>query len=59
MQQSLAVISTRLHAGRTIVRAFAPERPATGFEPVRAGLEDVYFAAVGGRLAPAREGVAA
>lgn len=36
------VISSRLFAGRTIVHVMAKNRPA-GFEPVDAGLEDVYF----------------
>ena len=37
-----AVISTRLVAGRTVVHVLADEQPA-GFEPVQAGLADVYF----------------
>jgi ABC-2 type transport system ATP-binding protein len=36
------VISSRLFAGRTIVHVMADNQP-TGFEPVNAGLEDVYF----------------
>lgn len=36
------VISSRLFAGRTIVHVMAENRPA-GFDPVDAGLEDVYF----------------
>jgi len=59
MQASLPVISTRLHAGRTIVRAFGTEPPGPGFAPARAELEDVYFSAVGGHLAPERAGAAA
>ena len=55
MQSSLPVISTRLHAGRTIVRAFGVEAPAAGFVPARAELEDVYFSAVNGHLEPARQ----
>ena len=53
MQAELPVISTRLHAGRTIVRAFSASPPAHGFEPAQPELEDVYFSAVGGRLVPA------
>jgi ABC-type multidrug transport system ATPase subunit len=53
MQASLPVISTRLHAGRTVVRAFAPQAPAPGFEAAHAQLEDVYFSAVHGHLADA------
>jgi ABC-type multidrug transport system ATPase subunit len=37
------VISTHLYAGRTIIHVFADHRPEPGFEPVEAGLEDVYF----------------
>ena len=36
------VISSRLFAGRTIVHVMADDRPI-GFDPVDAGLEDVYF----------------
>jgi ABC-type multidrug transport system ATPase subunit len=59
MQASLPVISTRLHAGRTILRAFGTEPPGAGFEPAAPELEDVYFSAVGGHLAAAPAGVAA
>jgi ABC-type multidrug transport system ATPase subunit len=38
------VISTRLREGRTVVHAVADQAPEAGFEPVEAGLEDVYFA---------------
>jgi ABC-type multidrug transport system ATPase subunit len=57
-QQGVPVISTRLHAGRTVVRAYAPSSPAAGFEAVEPDLEDVYFSAVAGLL-PAREAAAA
>jgi len=43
-RQRHAVIATRLHAGRTVVRVLAEGRPGPGFEPAPAGLEDVYFA---------------
>jgi len=46
------VISTRLVAGRTLVSAVAPAAPGEGFEPIGATLEDVYFAAIAGRLGP-------
>ena len=38
------VIATRLLAGRTLVHVLADVNPGEGFEPARAGLEDVYFA---------------
>jgi ABC-type multidrug transport system ATPase subunit len=59
VQASMPVISTRLQAGNTVVRAYADGAPGEGFEPVEPDLEDVYFSAVAGHLAPAREPVAA
>jgi ABC-type multidrug transport system ATPase subunit len=47
------VISTRLLAGRTLVSVVADAAPGGGFAPAAATLEDVYFAAIAGRLAPA------
>jgi ABC-type multidrug transport system ATPase subunit len=49
---ALPVISTRLVAGRTLVNVVADASPGIGFVPVEATLEDVYFAAIGGRLDP-------
>jgi ABC-type multidrug transport system ATPase subunit len=37
------VISTRLFAGRTVINVLSDQSPGAGFEPVRGGLEDVYF----------------
>jgi len=53
MQAELPVISTRLHAGKTIVRAFSTSPPMSGFEAAQPELEDVYFSAVAGHLVPA------
>jgi ABC-type multidrug transport system ATPase subunit len=51
----LPVISTRLAGGRTVVNVVADAAPP-GCAPVEASLEDVYFAAIAGRLAqPAPE----
>jgi ABC-2 type transport system ATP-binding protein len=44
------VISTRLVAGRTLVNVVGDAVPGEGFTPVAATLEDVYFAAIAGRL---------
>jgi ABC-type multidrug transport system ATPase subunit len=55
MRASLPVISTRLVAGRTLVNVVADASPGVGFVPVEATLEDVYFAAIGGRLDPVAE----
>ena len=49
----LPIVSTRLQAGRTVVRAYGESPPGEGFEAVPADLEDVYFSTVAGHLAPA------
>jgi ABC-2 type transport system ATP-binding protein len=41
-QSDFTIISTRLFAGRTIIHIMSDTQPH-GFEPVEAGLEDVYF----------------
>jgi ABC-2 type transport system ATP-binding protein len=41
-QSDFTIISTRLFAGRTIIHIMSDSQPQ-GFEPVEAGLEDVYF----------------
>jgi ABC-2 type transport system ATP-binding protein len=38
-----AVISTKLLAGRTVVRVHSRENPGSGFEAAEPDLEDVYF----------------
>jgi ABC-type multidrug transport system ATPase subunit len=53
------VISTRLTAGRTLVNVVADDAPDSGFAAVEPTLEDVYFAAIGGRLAAPAESSAA
>jgi len=42
------VISTKLHAGRTVVHVYADGSPGAGFEAVQPDLEDVYFSAMAG-----------
>jgi len=59
VQSSLPVISTRLQSGSTVVRAYGDGSPGAGFEPAEAELEDVYFSAVAGHLAPRVEPAAA
>ena len=44
------VISTRLLAGRTLVNVVSDAAPGDGFAPIDPTLEDVYFAAITGRL---------
>ncbi|MGH8714430.1 MAG: ABC transporter ATP-binding protein [Casimicrobiaceae bacterium] len=51
LKAGVPVVSTRLQAGRTVVRAFGDVAPAPGFEPVEADLEDVYFCTIAGYLA--------
>src|SRR6185437_1909303 len=46
------VISTRLVAGRTLVNVVSDGAPGEGFVRVAPTLEDVYFAAIAGRLDP-------
>ena len=38
------VISTRLRGGETVIHVVSGAQPEAGFEPVDAGLEDLYFA---------------
>jgi ABC-2 type transport system ATP-binding protein len=45
-KQRLAVISSRLSGGRTLVRVHADAAPDPGFQPVEPELEDVYFASL-------------
>jgi len=42
-QQEVPVISQRLLGGKRDIHVIADARPAEGFEPIEAGLEDVYF----------------
>ena len=60
LRASLPVISTRLTAGRTLVNVVADAVPAPGFTLVEPTHEDVYFAAISGRLgAPVSHAAAA
>ena len=51
-QEKYTVLSTKLLAGRTVVRVLSDELPETGYAPAEPGLEDVYFAAMRGARAP-------
>ena len=56
LRSRLALVSTRLQAGRTVVRAYAEGGPPEpGFEPVEPELEDVYFCSIAGHLSPVAE----
>jgi ABC-type multidrug transport system ATPase subunit len=50
LEQEHAVISTKLLAGRTVVRVFADAPPGAGFEAAEPALEDVYFSAMAGQI---------
>jgi ABC-2 type transport system ATP-binding protein len=50
LEREYAVISTKLLAGRTLVRVYSDATPGTGFEPAEPDLEDVYFSAMSGRI---------
>jgi ABC-2 type transport system ATP-binding protein len=43
IERDHAVISTKLLAGKTVVRVFSRENPGDGFEAAEPDLEDVYF----------------
>ena len=51
LKSQVRLVSTRLQAGRTVVRAYGDTLPAAGFEPAVADLEDVYFCTIAGYLA--------
>jgi len=55
LEREHAVISTKLHAGRTGARVDCDSSPGPDFEPVKADLEDVYFCAIAGRIGRRRE----
>jgi ABC-type multidrug transport system ATPase subunit len=51
LKTQVPIVSTRLQAGRTVVRAYGDGPPGPGFEPVAPDLEDVYFCTIAGHLA--------
>jgi ABC-type multidrug transport system ATPase subunit len=50
LKREHAIISTKLLAGRPVVRAFGDTAPGPGFEPAEPILEDVYFSAMAGQI---------
>jgi ABC-type multidrug transport system ATPase subunit len=50
LERERAVISTKLLAGRTLVRVYSDGAPGAGFEPAEPDLEDVYFGTMAGRI---------
>jgi ABC-type multidrug transport system ATPase subunit len=55
LEQTHAVISTKLLSGRTVARVYGSTSPGAGFEPVEADMEDVYFSTMAGHFNPAGE----
>lgn len=50
IERAHAVISTKLLAGRTVVRVHNDGPPGPGFEAAEPDLEDVYFSTMAGRI---------
>jgi ABC-2 type transport system ATP-binding protein len=50
LEREHAVISTKLHAGRTVVHIYSDTAPGPGFEPAEPDLEDVYFSTMAGHI---------
>ena len=50
IEREHAVISTKLLAGRTLVRVYSDASPGTSFEAEEPDLEDVYFSAMTGHI---------
>jgi ABC-2 type transport system ATP-binding protein len=50
VEQEHAVISTKLLAGRTLVRVYSEGAPGAGFESAEPDLEDVYFSTMTGHI---------
>jgi ABC-2 type transport system ATP-binding protein len=55
LEREHAVISTKLFAGRTVVRVYSDAAPGPGFEPSEPDLEDVYFSTMAGHMGRRRE----
>jgi len=55
VEREHAVISTKLLAGRRLVRLHSDGTPGSGFELAEPDLEDVYFSAMAGRIGRRRE----
>jgi len=46
LKETMQVMSSRLVAGRTLIRVYAPESPGPGFQAAEPEVEDVYFATI-------------
>jgi ABC-type multidrug transport system ATPase subunit len=54
LEQSHAVISTKLLVGKTVAHVYSDGSPGPGFEVVEPDLKDVYFCAMAGHTRPQR-----
>jgi ABC-2 type transport system ATP-binding protein len=59
LEREHAVISTKLLAGRTLVRVYSDAAPNASFEPADPDLEDVYFTTMAGHIGRRGERVTA
>jgi ABC-type multidrug transport system ATPase subunit len=59
LETELAIISTKLLAGRTIVHVYSELSPGSEFEPVEPDMKDVYFSVMGGHYGRSRLAAAA
>jgi ABC-2 type transport system ATP-binding protein len=50
LERDLAVVSTKLLSGRTVVHVHAGTSPGPGFQPVEPDLKDVYFCTMAGHF---------
>src|SRR5687768_18030766 len=57
LEREQAVISTKLLAGRTLLRVYGDITPGADFEPAEPDLEDVYFSTMAGQIGRRREQV--
>ena len=55
VEREHSVISTKLLAGRTVVRVHSDSSPGSAFEPAEPDLEDVYFSTMAGNIGRRRE----
>lgn len=50
LEKTAKIISSKMVAGKPLVHVFAEENPGEGFAAARPGLEDVFFAKIGGMV---------
>jgi ABC-2 type transport system ATP-binding protein len=55
LERAHPIISTKLLAGRTVVRVYGGTAPGVGFNAVEPGLEDVYFNTLSGHQRSSRD----